>query len=123
MKAEGQVHHRFHGNYSAVVALVFASAEDAQIGLSFLLGFQVAEKLNVIWRLVHGRKNGESVDTRTELDEVKELLERFRVYEKNDHRGPIDGTPFSIDYGPRFHLDFTQAIADREVAARQLQLF
>ncbi len=106
-----------------VVVLLFASEKDAAEALPLLPGFKAdTSKTDVLWRLAQGRKDGEPHDTRTEVDEVKELIERFRTYDPKDHRGPIDGTPFSIDVGPMFHCDFGPALAAAERAKLQLTL-
>ncbi len=123
MKAQGQVRHRFHGQYSMVVGIAFDSTNDAELALTLLPGFALEEtQKRSLYRLAYGSKNGDAHDARTEVDEVRDLLERFRVYPPGAHQGPIDGTPYSIDYGPVFHLDFGPAIDAREQAARQLTL-
>jgi hypothetical protein len=123
MIASGQVQHRFHGRYSMAVGLEFASSEHAQAAMEFLPGFAPLDgHPKVLWRLAQGREDLAPVSTRSEVDEVKELLEKFRVYERGDRHEPIDSCNTSIDFGPRFHIDLTQAIRDREFARVQLQL-
>lgn len=117
----GQVRHRFHGDYSFVCAIVFASTEDTTKALPLFPGFEIRDKALV--RLAQGRKCSDPIDKRTEVDDVKALIEKWRVYPDKAHRGEIDGTPFSIDYGPLFHLDLTQALIDYADSLKQLPLF
>ena len=117
----GQVRHRFHGDYSFVCALVFASTEDATKALPLFPGFQVQDKSLI--RLTQGRRASDPHDKRTDVDDVKALVEKWRIYPGKAHRGEIDGTPFSIDYGPLFHLDLTQALIDHADSLKQLPLF
>jgi hypothetical protein len=111
-----------------VFGLLFDSTADAQLALNFLPGFTLGTEdpstpKRGMYRLAYGRKDGEPFDARTEVDDVRELLEKFRVFPKGAHDGAIDGTPFSIDYGPLFFLDFGPALARMSVEARQLPLF
>ena len=116
MKCEGQLRHRFWGQYSCVVGLLFKSHEDAEKALPLLPGFDFGDNpKTVLYRVASGRKDDDPYDARTEVDEVRDLIERFRVYEPGDHRGPIDGTPFSIDYGPGFHCDFGPALTQLQL--------
>lgn len=107
----GQLRHRFHGNYSAIVGIVLKSANEAQRASALFPGFEVQDKALV--KIVH----------QPELDELKTKIDRWRIYPNKAHRGPIDGVPFSIDTGPLFHLDLTQALIDRSDAQRQLPIF
>lgn len=104
-----------------VVAIVFKSLEEAQRALPLFPGFQVQDKALV--RLAHGRKSSEPVTTRSEVDDVKDLIERWRVYPKDAHREPIDSVAFSVDTGPVFYLDLTQALIDHHDSLAQLPLF
>jgi len=123
MICSGQVHHRFHGRYSMAVGLEFSSPEHAQIALAFLPGFAPLDgHPTVLWRLAMGREDNVPVPTRSEVDEVRDLIEKLRVYHTGDRREPIDSCNTSIDFGPRFHLDFTEAIREREFSRLQLQL-
>lgn len=117
----GQVRHRFHGDYSFVCAIVFASTEDATKALPLFPGFEIRDKALV--RLAQGRKCSDPIDKRTEVDDVKALVEKWRVYPEKAHRGEIDGTPFSIDTGPIFWLDLTQALIDHADSLVQVPLF
>ena len=108
--------------------LLFASTADAELALNFLPGFTLGTEdpstpKRGAYRLAHGHKDGEPFDARTKVDDVCDLMERFRVYPTGAHRCAIDGTPFSIDYGPLFHLDFTAALVEHHDALRQLPLF
>jgi hypothetical protein len=118
--AFGQVRHMFHGDYSMIVGIVFKTPDEAKRALPLFPGFAIQDKALV--RLARGRKSGEPHDTRTEVDDVKTLIERWRVYPNGAHRGEIDGCPFSIDTGPLFHMHLTQALIDHHDAQRQLQL-
>jgi hypothetical protein len=69
------------------------------------------------------RDAGQSELGRSEVDDVKELLEKFRVYHPRDRHEPIDSCSTSISVGPQFHLDFSDAIRAKEIADRQLNLF
>lgn len=117
----GQVQHRFHGDYSMVVAICFKSQDEAQRALPLFPGFTIQDKALV--RLAHGRKSSDPIDKRTEADDVKALIERWRIYPDKAHRGPIDGCPFSVDTGPLFHLDLTQALIEHHDSLAQLPLF
>jgi hypothetical protein len=117
----GQVRHCFHGNYSMAVAIVFKSSVEAEHALPLFPGFKVHDKALV--RLARGRSCDDPIDKRTEVDDVKTLIERWRIYPNNAHHGPIDGVPFSIDMGPIFHLDLTRALVDHHDSLAQLSLF
>jgi len=117
----GQVRHRFHGDYSMAVAIVFKTPAEAERALPLFPEFKVQDKALV--RLAHGRRDGDTHDKRTEVDDVKTLIEKWRIYPPGAHEGPIDGVPFSIDMGPIFHLDLTQALIDHHDSLAQLVLF
>lgn len=117
----GQVRHRFHGNYSMLVGIVFKSPEEAKRASVLFPGFEVQDK--ALMKLAHGRAHGDPLDKRTDVDDVKALIEKWRIYPKGAHEGPIDGVPFSIDTGPLFHLDLTQALIEHHDAQRQFLLF
>lgn len=117
----GQVRHRFHGNYSMIVGIVFKTPEEAKRASVLFPGFEVQNKALVM--LARGRSYEDPLDKRTEVDNVKALIEKWRIYPKGAHEGPIDGVPFSIDMGPIFHLDLTQALIDHHDAQAQLPLF
>ena len=117
----GQVRHRFHGDYSMAVAICFKSSAEAERASVLFPEFKVQDKALV--RLAHGRRDGDTHDKRTEVDDVKVLIEKWRIYPPGAHEGPIDGVPFSIDMGPIFHLDLTRALVDHHDSLRQLPLF
>lgn len=121
MVCYGQVRHQFHGNYSALVGIIFKSSEDAQRASVLFPGFEVQDKALV--KLARGRSCNDPIDKRTDADDVKALIEKWRIYPKGAHEGPIDGVPFSIDTGPLFHLDLTQALIEHHDSQRQLHLF
>jgi hypothetical protein len=104
-----------------VVAIVFKTPAEAERASVIFPEFKVQDKALV--RLAHGRRDGDTHDKRTEVDEVKALIEKWRIYPKGAHEGPIDGVPFSIDMGPIFHLDLTRALVDYHDSLRQLSLF
>jgi hypothetical protein len=117
----GQVRHRFHGNYSMLVGIVFKTPGEAKRASVLFPGFEIQDKALV--KLARGRIYEDPLDKRTEVDEVKSLIERWRIYPPGAHEGPIDGVPFSIDMGPIFHLDLTQALIDHHDSLAQLVLF
>ena len=117
----GQVRHRFHGNYSMLVGIVFKTPGEAKRASVLFPGFEIQDKALV--KLARGRIYEDPLDKRTEVDEVKSLIERWRIYPPGAHKGPIDGVPFSIDMGPIFHLDLTRALVDHHDSLRQLPLF
>ena len=107
-----------------VVGLEFKSEDHARKALAFLPGFApLAGHPSTLWRLAYGRESHEPELARSEVDDVKELLEKFRVYHPHDRHEPIDSCNTSIDFGPQFHLDFSDAIRAKEIADRQLNLF
>lgn len=117
----GQVYHRFRGQYSMFIGIVFKSPEEAKRASVLFPAFEIQGKALV--RLARGRSYTDPLDKRTEVDDVKALIEKWRVYPPGAHDGPIDGVPFSIDTGPLFHLDLTQALIDHYDAQAQLPLF
>lgn len=107
----GQLRHRFYGDYSAIVGIILKTPDEAQRASVLFPGFEIQDK--AIVKLVR----------QPELDELKLRIDHWRIYPDKAHRGPIDGVPFSIDTGPLFHLDLTQALIDHHNSQKQLQLF
>jgi hypothetical protein len=92
IKAEGQLRHRFHGEYSAVVVLCFDNAEDSSLALPLLPHWKKSEtnKSVLIW-----------VGDSDELREIKTLLGKYGADESK-----IDSIKKSIDYGEKFECSF-----------------
>jgi hypothetical protein len=91
-RARGQLFHKFHGNYWAVIVLVFDTAEEATAALPRLRGFEVGAKDPAA--LVMSAK-GKGVDR------AVRMLEKHRVGDKSEG---IGGVAHSIDHGPDFEL-------------------
>jgi hypothetical protein len=97
IKGTGQLRHRFHGTYSAVIVIELENDGDAAKVLAlpsfnkFKIEKNVAE--TIFW-----------VGNKSELDSIKLLLESVRV--KSEYRGDedIDSLNKSIDYGPIFKI-------------------
>jgi len=92
IKTEGQLRHRFHGDYSAVIALSFESEKAASLALPLLPNWHHGEKNKsiLVW-----------VGDSDALKGVKTLLGKFGADERK-----IDSLAKSVDYGERFSCTF-----------------
>lgn len=91
--ATGQLFHHFHGTYWCAIVLQFKDAEQARKALPRLQGFEVGKKhAEVLVVSLIGRA----------IDRTVRRLNKLRVGDKSLE---IDGTPFSIDYGPEFEIE------------------
>jgi len=91
IKAKGQLRHRFHGDYSVVIVLVFGSEEEAALALTKLTGWSASEKTSkcLVW-------SGDS----EELEVVSDVLEGYGA-----ERRKIASLRYSIDYGEPFEVE------------------
>jgi hypothetical protein len=92
-KARGQLRHRFHGEYSAVIALGFDSEADASECLPIL-----SAKVNG-WEAGKNKKALVWVGNSEELDACTHVLVSFGAEEKK-----IASLAKSIDYGEPFDV-------------------
>jgi len=92
IKAQGQLRHRFWGEYSAVIALVFESERDANLALPLLPNWTHGKQSKnvLVW-----------VGDSDELRDMKNLLGKYGADEKK-----IDSCAKSIDYGEKFNCEF-----------------
>ncbi len=120
VRAVGQLQHGFFGDYVACVALGFESEESARACLPLLgAGWKLGEKTKkaLVW-------GGE----REALEAMKKTLARYKLtispcsWEHCTNKcagASIDGVPHSIDYGPRFSVEFDVVVTPPE----QISLF
>jgi hypothetical protein len=99
VRATGRWYHKFHGTYWCVVVLIFKDAEQAKAALPRLPGFNVADKYP------------EGLVITAQEKSTRALLRTLKRYRVGDKTHPIDGLPFSIDYGPDFDLEVPIAMA------------
>ena len=90
IKANGILRHRFWGEYSAVIGLVFDNSVYAQLAL---------EKLGERWKVGKDPKNLTWMGNSEELDLVTKILVSFGAEEKK-----IASIAKSIDYGEPFAI-------------------
>lgn len=91
MQAKGRLRHRFWGDYSAVIALTFNSASDAERALKILTDFKVHPEYpdSLVW-------TGNS----EQLEQIKTVLGEHGADVQK-----IDSLKYSIDYGEPFEID------------------
>ena len=91
ISAKGILRHRFHGSYSAVIGLMFDSAENAKMALSHLSGWEIGkDNRALIW-----------IGDSEALEECKKVLASFGADAKK-----IDSIAKSIDFGEPFTCEF-----------------
>jgi hypothetical protein len=89
-KGQGQLRHRFHGEYSAVIAIAFESPIVASAALN---------QLGNTWKLSPNPKAIVWVGNREQLEVCKRMLVSFGAEESK-----IDSLAKSIDYGEPFEI-------------------
>lgn len=97
MKAEGQAHHRFWGEYSAVIGLTFKDDKQAQAALYSLPGWRVAKSVpNGVVCVVADKPYEGVLNLNEEID---------RLVSFGAKREKILSFKYSVDYGEPFTVD------------------
>lgn len=106
IKAEGQLGHRFHGEYSAVIGLWFEEAEQANLALA-------SNKLGQGWQVSDVKDSALVwVGDSEALNKCEDCLEALGADRKK-----ISSLKYSVDYGEKFSIEF------EVVDSKQMELF
>jgi hypothetical protein len=98
-KGQGQLRHRFHGEYSAVIAIAFESPIVADAALN---------QLGNTWKLSPNSKAIVWVGNIEQLEVCKHTLGSFGADEKK-----IDSLAKSIDYGEPFEITISIEVEEQ----------